>query len=347
MTIMCHCGYFYRRNYYYIKDKVHIVIEFKNVSKTYDNGTNALRDVSIKIEDGEFVFIVGSSGAGKSTFLKIIMREQVASSGSVIINNYNLNKIKKRDIPKFRRTMGIVFQDFRLIPNMPVYDNVAFAMRVIGAKEKDIRKRVPYVLSLVGLTSKARQLPTQLSGGEQQRVALARALVNNAGIIIADEPTGNIDPEMSYEIVDLLNHINATGTTVVMVTHEHELVRRFNHRVITINQGEVVSDTGVRQQTAEEPKAVEETVVYETQAELKEAVQQELKETVEQMRDEVINSLLELDDESNTSPSFYVQPNSDKELEDFMKSYGVEDIEVSPEDVIAEIEAKKEGGDAQ
>ena len=188
---------------------MHIVIEFKNVSKTYDNGTRALNNVSIRINDGEFVFIVGSSGAGKSTFLKIIMREQVADNGSVLVNNYNLNKIKKKDIPKFRRTMGIVFQDFRLIPNMTVYDNVAFAMRVIGAKEKEIRKRVPYVLSLVGLTSKARQLPTQLSGGEQQRVALARALVNNAGVIIADEPTGNIDPEMSYEIVDLLNHINS------------------------------------------------------------------------------------------------------------------------------------------
>ena len=323
------------------------MIEFKNVSKTYDNGTNALRDVSIKIEDGEFVFIVGSSGAGKSTFLKIIMREQVANSGSVVINNYNLNKIKKRDIPKFRRTMGIVFQDFRLIPNMTVYDNVAFAMRVIGAKEKDIRKRVPYVLSLVGLTSKARQLPTQLSGGEQQRVALARALVNNAGIIIADEPTGNIDPEMSYEIVDLLNHINANGTTVVMVTHEHELVRRFNHRVITINQGQVVSDTAAKQQVVEEVKVEEEPVVYETQAELKEAVEQELQDTVDQMRDEVISSLLELDDENNASPSFYHQPNSDKELEDFMKSYGVESTEISPEDVIAEIEAKQEGGDAE
>ena len=332
--------------FYYIKDKVHIVIEFKHVSKTYENGTNALRDVSITIEDGEFVFIVGSSGAGKSTFLKIIMREQVPNSGSVVINNYDLNKIKKRDIPKFRRTMGIVFQDFRLIPNMTVYDNVAFAMRVIGAKEKDIRKRVPYVLSLVGLTSKARQLPTQLSGGEQQRVALARALVNNAGIIIADEPTGNIDPEMSYEIVDLLNHINANGTTVVMVTHEHELVRRFNHRVITISQGEVVSDTGMKQEkTANEP--VEETVYYETQAELKEAVEQELQEQVDQMRDEVISSLLELDEEDNTSPSFYAQPNSDKDLEDFMKAYGVEDTELSPEDVIAEIEAKKDGGDVQ
>ena len=323
------------------------MIEFKNVSKTYDNGTNALRDVSITIEDGEFVFIVGSSGAGKSTFLKIIMREQVASSGSVIINNYNLNKIKKRDIPKFRRTMGIVFQDFRLIPNMPVYDNVAFAMRVIGAKEKDIRKRVPYVLSLVGLTSKARQLPTQLSGGEQQRVALARALVNNAGIIIADEPTGNIDPEMSYEIVDLLNHINANGTTVVMVTHEHELVRRFNHRVITINQGQVISDTGARPHAVEEVTTVKEEPVYETQAELKEAVEQELQDTVDQMREEVISSLLELDDENKTSSAFYHQPNSDKELEDFMKSYGVEDTDVSPEDVIAEIEAKLDGGDAE
>ena len=327
---------------------MHIVIEFKHVSKTYDNGTNALRDVSITIEDGEFVFIVGSSGAGKSTFLKIIMREQVPNSGSVIINDYDLNKIKKRDIPKFRRTMGIVFQDFRLIPNMTVYDNVAFAMRVIGAKEKDIRKRVPYVLSLVGLTSKARQLPTQLSGGEQQRVALARALVNNAGIIIADEPTGNIDPEMSYEIVDLLNHINANGTTVVMVTHEHELVRRFNHRVITINQGQVVSDTSARPQVVEEVKAVDdEPVVYETQAELKEAVEQELQEKVDQMRDEVLVSLVELDDEDNTSPSFYAQPNSDKDLEDFMKAYGVEDTDLSPEDVIAEIEAKKDGGDAE
>ena len=324
------------------------MIEFKNVSKTYDNGTNALRDVSIKIEDGEFVFIVGSSGAGKSTFLKIIMREQVVNSGSVIINNYDLNKIKKRDIPKFRRTMGIVFQDFRLIPNMSVYDNVAFAMRVIGAKEKDIRKRVPYVLSLVGLTSKARQLPTQLSGGEQQRVALARALVNNAGIIIADEPTGNIDPEMSYEIVDLLNHINANGTTVVMVTHEHELVRRFNHRVITINQGQVVSDTAEKQQIVEEVNVEkEEPVVYETQAELKEAVEQELQETVDQMREDVISSLLELDDENNASPSFYHQPNSDKDLEDFMKSYGVESTDVSPEEIIAEIEAKQEGGDAE
>ena len=219
------------------------MIEFKNVSKTYDNGTEALKDVNIKINDGEFVFVVGSSGAGKSTFLKIMMREQVPNSGSVIINGYHLNNLKKKEIPLFRRTLGIVFQDFRLIPTMTVFDNVAFAMRCIGAKEKEVRKRVPYILSLVGLASKARNLPTELSGGEQQRVALARALVNNAGLIIADEPTGNIDPEMSYEIVDLLNHINANGTTVVMVTHEHNLVRHFHHRVITIEQGAVVSDS--------------------------------------------------------------------------------------------------------
>ena len=322
------------------------MIEFKHVSKTYNNGTNALRDVSIKIEDGEFVFIVGSSGAGKSTFLKIIMREQVASSGTVIINNFNLNKMKKREIPKFRRTMGIVFQDFRLIPNMTVYDNVAFAMRVIGAKEKDIRKRVPYVLSLVGLTSKARQLPTQLSGGEQQRVALARALVNNAGIIIADEPTGNIDPEMSYEIVDLLNHINANGTTVVMVTHEHELVRRFNHRVITINQGQVVSDTAAKQQV-EVYETEENQVVYETKAELMEAAEQEIQETVDQMRDEVISSLLELDEEDNKQSSFYHQPNSDKELEEFMQSYGIDNVTVSLDDISATTTENKNGGDVQ
>lgn len=327
---------------------MHIVIEFKNVSKTYDNGTEALRDVSITINDGEFVFIVGSSGAGKSTFLKIIMREQVPNSGTVIINNYNLNKIKKRDIPKFRRTMGIVFQDFRLIPNMTVFDNVAFAMRVIGAKEKEIRKRVPYVLSLVGLTSKARQLPTQLSGGEQQRVALARALVNNAGIIIADEPTGNIDPEMSYEIVDLLHHINNSGTTVVMVTHEHELVRRFNHRVITINQGQVVSDTGVRQK----PVAVTTPIAEaenkpETKEEMMVAAKQEIQENVQQLREEV--KAPETIEENGGK--YYEQPNVDKELEDFMRTYGITDDDIesdSSADYSAYLdEENTDGGDEE
>ncbi len=218
------------------------MIEFRNVSKVYDNGTEALKNVNLRIERGEFVFIVGASGAGKSTFLKTIMREEVPSSGTIMINNYDLTRMTKKEIPYYRRTLGIVFQDFRLIQNMTVYDNVAFAMRVIGASEKEIRKRVPYVLSLVGLQDKARSLPNEISGGEQQRVALARALVNNANTIIADEPTGNVDPEMSYEIVDLLNRINENGTTVIMVTHEHDLVKQFNHRIVVIDNGQVVSD---------------------------------------------------------------------------------------------------------
>lgn len=293
------------------------MIEFKNVSKTYDNGTQALKNVNLRIEDGEFVFVVGSSGAGKSTFLKIIMREQVANSGTVLINGFNLNTMRKRDIPMLRRTMGIVFQDFRLIPTMTVFDNVAFAMRVIGTKEKEIRKRVPYILSLVGLTSKARQLPTQLSGGEQQRVALARALVNNAGILIADEPTGNIDPEMSYEIVDLLNHINANGTTVVMVTHEHNLVRHFHHRVITIEEGSVVSDTSDTDKLPDDYASIEAN--YPTDSEP--AKDEESPSKAEVLSDTTV-------EESKTS-SFYFQPNEDKDLEDFMQNYGLTDDDIA------------------
>ena len=220
------------------------MIEFKDVTKIYEsNGTKALDNVNIKIDDGEFVFVVGSSGAGKSTFLKLINAEEKPTEGEVIVNGYSSKTLKKRKVPYYRRTMGIVFQDFRIIPKMTVYDNVAFAMRVIGAKEKDIRKRVPYILNLVGLSKKARSMPNELSGGEAQRVSLARALVNNPDLIIADEPTGNVDPEMSHEIVDLLTKINNNGTTVVMVTHEHELVRSFQRRVIVIQNGEVVSDT--------------------------------------------------------------------------------------------------------
>ena len=219
------------------------MIELSHVSKTYDNGTKALQDVSIKIDKGEFVFVVGASGAGKSTFLKIIMREEVVSSGTVVIDGNDLNTMPKRKIPYFRRKLGIVFQDFRLIPTMTVYNNVAFAMRVTGARERDVSRRVAYALNLVGLSTKANMYPAELSGGEQQRVALARALANYATIIIADEPTGNVDPKMSREIVELLTRINENGTTVVMVTHEHELVKMFNKRVITIKGGRVVSDT--------------------------------------------------------------------------------------------------------
>lgn len=219
------------------------MIKFEGVSKVYESTkTKALNNFSVEIETGEFVFIVGSSGAGKSTLLKLMMREEVPTSGTININGYDLNSIKKSKIPYFRRSLGIVFQDFRLIPTMNVYDNVAYAMRVIGARENAIRKRVPYLLGLVGLNSKARSKPNQLSGGEQQRVALARALANNANTIIADEPTGNVDPKMSYEIVDLLNHINADGTTVIMVTHDLHLVKTFNHRVITIKNGVIESD---------------------------------------------------------------------------------------------------------
>ena len=219
------------------------MIEFKGVHKVYDNGTKAVKDVNLRIDKGEFVFIVGASGAGKSTFLKLIMREEVANAGEVIVNDFKLSKLKRREIPYLRRTMGIVFQDFRLINNMNVFDNVAFAMRVIGASQREVRKRVPYILGLVGLQNKARNYPMELSGGEQQRVGLARALVNNPALIIADEPTGNIDPELSYEIVELLNEINRRGTTVLMVTHERDLVRMFNRRVIEIREGCVVSDS--------------------------------------------------------------------------------------------------------
>lgn len=220
------------------------MIEFAGVSKKYKSGTQALKNVSFKVEKGEFVFVVGSSGAGKSTIIKTILREETPSSGLVVVGGHNLNRMKRRHIPKYRRSLGVVFQDFRLIPDMTVYDNVAFSLRVTNVLKKEIRARVPYTLKLLGLSHKAKSYPDQLSGGEQQRVALARALVNNPSIIIADEPTGNIDPELSFEIIDLLSEINIQcGTTILMVTHEHELVSYFNKRVITIEDGAILSDT--------------------------------------------------------------------------------------------------------
>ncbi len=218
------------------------LIEFQGVYKTYTNGTHAIRDFNLKIHEGEFVFVVGPSGSGKSTFMKLIMREEKPNSGEIIVGDYKFSKMKRRQIPMMRRTMGIVFQDFRLIPTMTVYDNVAFAMHIVGASKMEIRRRVSYVLNLVGLSNKARSKPDELSGGEQQRVGLARALVNNPTMIIADEPTGNGDPNMSYEIVELLSEINRRGTTVIMVTHEHQLVRDFGRRVIMIENGTVVAD---------------------------------------------------------------------------------------------------------
>ncbi|MDR1467646.1 MAG: cell division ATP-binding protein FtsE [Oscillospiraceae bacterium] len=218
------------------------MIEFKKVSKEYSNGICAVKNINLNIQKGEFVFILGPSGAGKSTLLKLITREESPTSGDLIVNNMDVFFLKNRQIPYFRRTMGIVFQDFRLINKMTVFDNVAFAMRVTGASERAIRSRVPYVLSLVDLADKERFRPTELSGGEQQRVGLARALVNNPDLVIADEPTGNVDPSLSFEIVELLSKINHQGTTILMVTHEHDLVARFNKRIVEIQEGRIVSD---------------------------------------------------------------------------------------------------------
>ncbi len=218
------------------------MIDFQNVKKTYDNGTKALRGVDLHIDDGEFVFLVGPSGSGKSTIIKLLTAELRPTAGSILVNGFQLEKIRQRSIPYMRRTLGVIFQDFRLIDKKTVYENVAFAMRVIGASEKEIRKRVPYVLELVGLENKGRRLPNELSGGEQQRVAIARALVNNPAMIIADEPTGNLDPARSLEIMRLLERINALGTTVLVVTHEKDLVNRFDKRVVMLERGRVVSD---------------------------------------------------------------------------------------------------------
>jgi cell division transport system ATP-binding protein len=219
------------------------MVLMENVRKVYDSSnTVALDDVSLTINDGEFVFLVGPSGSGKTTLMKLITGELRPTSGTVIINDFDMSTIKRRKLPKMRRTLGVVFQDYRLIENMSVYDNVAFAMRVVGAPNKEIKKRVPYILELVGLEGREKRLPTELSGGEQQRVAIARALVNSPRMIVADEPTGNLDPARSLELMLLLEKINEMGTTVLVVTHEKELVNAFNKRVITIDSGNLVSD---------------------------------------------------------------------------------------------------------
>ena len=218
------------------------MIEFTDVVKTYSEGNTALNCLYMQIEDGEFCFLVGPSGSGKSTIIKMITGELKPTSGTVHVNGYSLERIRKREIPYLRRTVGVVFQDFRLIANKSVYENVAFAMRAIGAREREIRARVPYILELVGLENKGRRHPSELSGGEQQRLAIARALVNNPSTIIADEPTGNLDPAMSLEIMSLLQEINNLGTTMLVVTHAKDLVEQFGNRVIAIDDGLVVHD---------------------------------------------------------------------------------------------------------
>ncbi len=218
------------------------MIEFVNVSKEFENGTVALRDVNIKIDNGEFVFLIGSSGAGKTTITKILMREVNVTKGNVYIDGRDITSIPDSDIPYLRRKMGVVFQDFRLLEDRTVYENVEFAMQVVGASRRDIRRRVPAVLNMVGLNYKAKMLPKQLSGGEQQRVALARALANNPPLLIADEPTGNLNPETAMEIMEIFESINAMGTTIIMATHAHDIVDAMHKRVIAIEDGHVVRD---------------------------------------------------------------------------------------------------------
>lgn len=218
------------------------MVELRNVSVTYSNGVDALHDVSLRINDGEFAFVVGKSGAGKSTLIKLLLKEISPNSGRIMVNGFNLERLKKSKAHKLRRTIGFVFQDFKLINTMNVYDNVAFVLRSIDSPLKYIRNRVPYVIGLVGLKDKVKCYPSELSGGEQQRVALARALVNDPQLIIADEPTGNLDPNTSIEIIELLKGINECGTTVMMVTHEHELVRQFGGRTINIEKGRITFD---------------------------------------------------------------------------------------------------------
>ena len=221
------------------------MVQMKDVTKIYDSsGTVALDGINLTINEGEFVFLVGPSGSGKSTLMKLITGEIRATAGEIVVNDFDMMKLKMRKMSKVRRTLGVIFQDFRLIENMTIYDNVAFAMRVVGAKSKNIAKRVPYVLELVGLEGRESRFPNELSGGEQQRVAIARALVNNPRMIVADEPTGNLDPVRSLELMLLFEKINEMGTTILVVTHEKELVNAFSKRVITIDEGHVVSDDG-------------------------------------------------------------------------------------------------------
>ena len=218
------------------------MIRLKEAEKTYENGTKAVRGISFQIDDGEFVFLVGPSGSGKSTIIKMLTGEVVPTGGRVMVNGFSMSRIAERQIPLMRRTIGVIFQDFRLIGTKTVYENLALAMRAVGATPREIRGRIPYVLNLVGLRGKENSFPDELSGGEQQRVAVARALVNNPSTIVADEPTGNLDPAKSLEIMTLLERINALGTTVIVVTHERGLVNHFKKRVIYLQEGQVTGD---------------------------------------------------------------------------------------------------------
>lgn len=239
--------------YFYLEQNIrrHIMIKIEGVSKSYGNGAPALSNLNLEIEEGEFVFVVGASGSGKSTFIKLLLKELNPTEGTIVVDNVNLSKLKSRGTAKYRRKVGVVFQDFRLLQDRDVYSNIAFAQRVIGASPREIKKNVARVLSLVGLSEKYRSNPSELSGGEQQRVALARALVNKPQYILADEPTGNLDPENSWEIMKLLEKVNEQGTTVIVVTHNMEIVKAMNKRVITMKKGVKVEDSKGEEQTDE------------------------------------------------------------------------------------------------
>ncbi|MGI6485992.1 MAG: cell division ATP-binding protein FtsE [Thermoanaerobacterales bacterium] len=218
------------------------MIEMYRVTKIYQGGISALKDINLKVAKGEFIFIVGPSGAGKSTLIKLLFREELPTRGQIFFAGKNVTRLKAREIPHLRRRIGIVFQDFRLLPEKTVYENVAFAMQVVEASRRDIKKRVPHVLEMVGLSHKLKAKPAELSGGEQQRVALARALVNNPDVLVADEPTGNLDPDTSWEIMKLLNEVNKRGTTVVVATHARDLVDALRKRVLQLDKGSLVRD---------------------------------------------------------------------------------------------------------
>lgn len=335
------------------------MVELKNVSVTYSSGVDALNNVSLKINDGDFAFVVGSSGAGKSTMIKLLLKEIDATSGVITVNGYNLSKLKRRKVPEFRRTLGFVFQDFRLIPSMTVYENIAFVLRVIDAPIKYIRKRVPYVISLVGLQAKSNSYPDELSGGEKQRVAIARALVNDPELIIADEPTGNIDPELSYEIVELLKSINDQGTTILMVTHEHDLVKHFGGRIISITDGEIVYDEVIlgekEEQLAEEYSMDEEFApdeeypMYEHEQYMSEAVNIGADEQDDQVitdYDAASPNMYILDDEGSADPDAIIAAITEEKTADadlaaqeseFVENPENSEAEVAPEKVYSEI----------
>ena len=317
------------------------IIEFNNVSKFYDSQTHALNDVNISIEKGEFAFIVGASGAGKSTFLKLIMHEESPSEGTIVVNGTEVTNLKRKKIPYLRRNMGIVFQDFRLIEKMTVYDNVAFAMRAIGASPAEVKERVPYILGLVGLSHKINNRPSELSGGEQQRVSLARALVNNPAIIIADEPTGNIDPEMSYEIIELLAKINEeSGTTILVVTHEYELVKQFNKRVIEIEKGRVINDTNSAFALFEDMDSAykDEKDIEETDSDAEE--NSEEKEEVSESEEEIPEEKEEI-----SEPEKEEIPEAEEkvsESEEETSEENNEEKELSAEEILASLSPRKD-----